>query len=130
MGTLFEHNQIYEMVGGSSTFHNLATHFYELVQNDELLIFMYPKKLDMAIHKLALFLIQKFGGPDEYRPLRGHPQMRRRHFEFPIDSEARNRWLNHMLIALDKVGIDSNHKARFTLEEYFSWMSTHMINKS
>ena len=60
MGTLFEHNQIYEMVGGSSTFHNLATHFYELVQNDELLIFMYPKKLDMAIHKLALFLIQKF----------------------------------------------------------------------
>ena len=50
-----------------------------------------------------------------------------RHFPFPIDQQARDHWLQHMLEALDEVGIgDPMHSE---MRVYFERASTHMINK-
>ena len=130
MSEEYDHNLIYDMIGGREGFFEIVENFYEGVKNDDLLLPMYPENLDMAVKKLALFLIQKFGGPDEYRPLRGKPMMKRRHIEFPIGLRERNRWVAIMEAALDKSGIGKDHQARYTVQKYIEWMATHMINQS
>ena len=130
MNELLDHHLIFDSVGGEAVFEKITELFYEGVAKDEKLSAMYPESFDVAKMKLKLFLIQKFGGPDNYTPLRGHPRMRMRHMKFPIDLDARNRWVNIMKSALDQAGIDADHVARYTLDEYFSRMASHMINQS
>ena len=48
----------------------------------------------------AAFLIQYWGGPDDYSRDRGHPRLRMRHGGFAIDVEARNAWFVHMADAV------------------------------
>ena len=129
MSGSLDHGEIYDLIGGEETFANIVEYFYETVADDELLRPLYPEKLDMAKTKLKLFLIKKFGGPDDYTPLRGHPRMRRRHMKFDIGIPQRNRWVEIMGSALEKAGIDHQHPARATLQEYFEWMATHLINQ-
>src|SRR5207247_2026300 len=49
-----------------------------------------------------LFLAQFFGGPPRYSALHGHPRLRARHLPFPIGQRERDRWLGHMLEALEE----------------------------
>ncbi|MHA2502979.1 MAG: globin domain-containing protein [Candidatus Kariarchaeaceae archaeon] len=128
--TELDHSLIHDMIGGRDKFFEIVDNFYEQVKTDDLLFPMYPEDLEMAKKKLAFFLMQKFGGPDEYRPLRGQPMMRKRHFEFPIGVDERNRWVAIMTKALDESGIDDSHPARYTLQKYIEMMATHMINRS
>ncbi len=63
---------------------------------------MYPREdMDGAQERLALFLIQRLGGPQAYSEVRGHPRLRMRHAEFAITPEARDAWLSRMEAALD-----------------------------
>ncbi|MDN6530376.1 MAG: globin, partial [Brevibacterium sp.] len=96
---------IFEAVGGHSTFTRLVDVFYEHVDRDEVLIAMYPEGHDLtgAKHRLQMFLEQYFGGPTTYQEERGHPRLRMRHFPFPVDLDARDRWLASMRAALDDV---------------------------
>lgn len=98
---------MYERVGGHDFFHRLVDAFYEGVASDEPLASMYPEAPDFdgARHRLALFLIQYWGGPTTYMEERGHPRLRMRHFPFPIGTDARDRWLNHMRAAVDAVAL-------------------------
>jgi hemoglobin len=65
---------------------------------------MYPAEdIDGAIHRLTMFLTQYWGGPTTYSEERGHPRLRMRHNEFPINSEARDRWLGLMSDSLSKL---------------------------
>ncbi|MFM8014829.1 MAG: globin, partial [Actinomycetota bacterium] len=57
--------------------------------------------LDGAAQRLALFLMQYWGGPTTYSDERGHPRLRMRHAAYPIDEAMRDRWLSHMNAALD-----------------------------
>jgi hemoglobin len=55
---------------------------------------MYPEDdIDGAIERLTLFLMQYWGGPTTYSDQRGHPRLRMRHAQFPIDFAARDAWL-------------------------------------
>jgi hemoglobin len=45
---------------------------------------------------------------------------------FAIDASARDRWLGHMLAAIDEVGIAE--PSRSVMREYFERGSTFMIN--
>jgi hemoglobin len=49
-----------------------------------------------------------------------------RHFPFPIDQAARDRWLGHMLAAIEEAGIAE--PARGMMRAYFERASLHMIN--
>ena len=85
---------------GSDFFADLVEAFYEGVEGDELLRPMYPADLAGAKARLAMFLVQYWGGPPTYGEHRGHPRLRMRHMPFTIDEAARDAWLTHMGRAL------------------------------
>lgn len=88
-------------VVGSDFFADLVEAFYEGVETDELLRPMYPADLAGAKARLAMFLVQYWGGPSTYSEQRGHPRLRMRHMPFTVDEAARDAWLRHMRAALE-----------------------------
>jgi hemoglobin len=82
---------------------------------------MYPADaagMTEAREKLALFLMQFFGGPSIYSEKRGHPRLRMRHFPFAIGPAERDAWLRHMNAAIDAV--PALAPVVDTLRRYFS----------
>ena len=101
--------EVYAMVGGDESgpqaFAALASAFYAGVAEDPLLRPLYPDDLDGAVERLALFLMQYFGGPAVYAEKRGHPRLRMRHHPYAIGAAERDAWLHHMNAALDAVPV-------------------------
>lgn len=118
---------LYDLVGGEATFRRLVDVFYAKVEADPVLRPMFPADLEAGKQWQFLFLSQFFGGPAAYAEQRGHPRLRMRHEPFPIDQQARDHWLRHMLDAVDAVGIEEPMRSMMT--DYFERASTHMINK-
>lgn len=118
---------IYELVGGEPTFRRIVDIFYERVAEDPRLRPMFPDDLEPGKRHQMLFLMQYFGGPTVYSTERGHPRLRMRHAPFPIGQEARNAWLEHMLAALDEVGIAE--PAYTAMRTYFERAATAMMNQ-
>jgi hemoglobin len=123
---------MYEEVGGSAFFVELVDHFYEGVASDDILMPLYPEGSDLtgAKERLSLFLIQYWGGPTTYSDSRGHPRLRQRHFPYVIGERERDRWLVHMLAAVDRVCADRNHdpSVKLRLVEYMTNTASHMVN--
>ncbi len=106
----------YEEVGGEATFRRLVAIFYDEVRQDEILRPLYPEEdLHGAEERLALFLMQYWGGPTTYDELRGHPRLRMRHAPFPIDAAARDAWLTCMRTAVDAIELDEAHEQQLWL---------------
>lgn len=121
-----EEMSIYEYVGGDPTFERLVDEFYARVEQDEVLMRVFPDDLEPGKRWQFLFLTQYFGGPTRYSQERGHPRLRMRHMPFPVNQQARDHWLRHMLAAIDAAGIQE--PARTQMRDYFERGSTFMIN--
>src|SRR5579864_1923029 len=91
---------IYERLGSDGPFYALVEAFYRGVATDLVLRALYPDDLTHAKDHLALFLVQRFGGPTTYSQQRGHPRLRMRHAPFVIGQPERDAWLRHMSAAL------------------------------
>ncbi|MFC5905762.1 globin [Streptacidiphilus monticola] len=117
----------YEQVGGEPTFRALVRYFYEGVAGDPLLRPMYPEEdLGPAEDRLALFLMQYWGGPRTYSEERGHPRLRMRHVPFTVDRAAHDAWLRHMRAAVEKVPLTEAQRAQ--LWDYLTYAAASMIN--
>jgi hemoglobin len=116
---------IYDLVGDEQI-RLLTSFFYQEVAKNDTLKKLYPENLAPAEERLALFLIQVFGGPETYSEQRGHPRLRMRHAKWKIDAEMRDHWMNAMLNGLDKLPLDPNVKEAMTT--YFVKAANHMIN--
>ncbi len=117
----------YDAVGGHATFERLVARFYEGVAGDEVLRPMYPEEdLGPARDRLTLFLEQYWGGPTTYSQQRGHPRLRMRHAPFKVNPDARDRWLRHMRVAVDDLGLSPMHEAQ--LWDYLERAAFSMIN--
>ncbi len=127
MTTANEQTTIYTLVGGAETFWRLVDRFYARVEADPYLRPMFPDDLEPGKRWQALFLMQFFGGGQEYSMERGHPRLRMRHMPFAIDSAAQQHWLGHMVAAIDEVGIPE--PMRSVMVDYFVRASQHMINR-
>jgi hemoglobin len=94
---------LFDVVGGEKFFVDLVDRFYDGVETDQVLIPLYPEGSDTigARRRLALFLMQYFGGPDTYMQERGHPRLRMRHFPYQIGEKERDHWLLHMVGAIE-----------------------------
>lgn len=114
-------------VGGDEPYYKLVEAFYAGVEVDDTLRPLYPDDLSESKRNLALFLIQRSGGPTTYSNERGHPRMRMRHMPFPIGVKERDAWMKNMTAALDKVAEFAPHKK--TLTEYFAHFATFLMNK-
>lgn len=117
---------VYDLVGGDATFQALVDVFYTRIEADSFLRPIFPADLEPGKRRQFLFLTQFFGGPTRYSQERGHPRLRARHMPFSIDQAARDRWLAHMLAAIDEVGI--SEPARSIMRDYFERASQFLIN--
>ena len=118
---------LYARVGGDAFFFDLVQHFYTGVESDAVLRPLYPADLEPPKRRLALFLIQYWGGPSTYSQERGHPRLRMRHVRFRIGVPERQAWLRHMRAALDQVALDPAHDAQ--LWEYLVMAAHSLVNK-
>ena len=119
---------LFEEVGGSQFFDRLVDRFYEGVATDDVLLPLYPEQSDLsgAKERLTLFLQQYWGGPTTYSHERRHPRLRQRHFPFVIGERERDRWMVHMMAAVDE--LSPNDSVHQQLMEYMTMASTAMIN--
>ena len=119
---------LFEEVGGSQFFDRLVERFYEGVATDDVLLPLYPEQSDLsgAKERLTLFLQQYWGGPTTYSDERGHPRLRQRHFPFVIGELERDRWMVHMMAAVDE--LSPNDSVHQQLAEYMAMASTAMLN--
>jgi hemoglobin len=89
---------------------------------------MYPRgDLKNASRKLALFLMQYFGGPTTYSDERGHPRLRQRHFPFVIDRRARDAWMGHMRTAVFSAALPMDVQSEIL--DYLEGAATFLINQ-
>ncbi|MFT4305707.1 MAG: globin [Microbacterium sp.] len=117
----------YDEVGGHDVFVRLVDRFYAGVAEDEVLRPMYPEAdLGPAKERLTLFLEQYWGGPTAYGEQRGHPRLRMRHAPFHVNPDARDRWLAHMRVAVDGLGLPP--LAEHTLWDYLERAAHAMVN--
>jgi hemoglobin len=121
---------LYDEVGGESTFRRLVDLFYDEVETDPVLLPLYPAE-DLgpggaARDRLAMFLMQYWGGPTTYSDTRGHPRLRMRHAGWRITSRERDAWLSHMLSAVAK--LDISEDAREQLADYLMGAAHSLVN--
>jgi hemoglobin len=118
---------LYDLIGEEG-FGHLIRAFYRQVPDDEILGPMYPAgEMAAAEQHLRDFLIMRFGGPPRYAEQRGHPRLRMRHMPFPIDQQARDRWMALMERALDEAELPDT--ATHTLRRFFHDTATFLINR-
>ena len=121
-------SNFYEQVGGDKFFADLVSQFYAVVATDPILRPMYPENdLQGAAQRLQWFLEQYWGGPDTSEENRGHPRLRMRHAQFPINAAARDAWLNAMHQAVEGVEIDAALKGE--LWGYLEMAANSLVNQ-
>jgi len=104
--------ELYDEVGGEPVFRTLVDRFYEGVALDPILRPLYPDEdLAGARDRLALFLMQYWGGPRTYSDNRGHPRLRMRHVHWVIGERERDAWLGHMRSAVDSLELSAHARA-------------------
>ena len=118
---------IYEEVGGAPTFERLVHAFYQGAASDPQLRAVYPEEdLAPAERRLRMFLEQYYGGPPAYSRERGHPRLRMRHAPFAVTLDMRDRWMRHMLAAMDTLDLPED-KAEL-MRDYFLRAAHMMVN--
>jgi len=125
---MFDELEVYATIGEEG-FERLIRAFYAQVPGDDVLRPMYEgRDLGDAEGRLRDFLVGRFGGPQRYIEARGHPRLRGRHVPFPIDEQARDRWMALMTRALDEVQLPADADA--VLRGFFEATATFMINRA
>lgn len=120
-------DSFYDRVGGRATFVALVDRFYAGVAEDPPLRALYPEEdLGPAADRLRMFLEQYWGGPKTYGETRGHPRLRLRHGPFAVTPTQRDRWLHHMLAALDSLDLPGPEDAE--LRDYLVRAAQFMVN--
>jgi hemoglobin len=112
---------------GSEAFWRIARAFYARIDRDAFLRPMFPEDLEEPIRNQAEFLIQYFGGPQDYSARKGHPRLRMRHMNFAIDVAARHAWVACMRGALEDAAIPEPHRS--AMMAYFERTATFLINR-
>jgi hemoglobin len=119
---------MYERVGGRPFFVALVDRFYDAVADDPVLRTLYPEDLGPSRAHLAGFLVQYWGGPDDYSIERGHPRLRKRHVPFAIGRRERDAWFRLMRDAVESGGLSPGDEAEMI--GYFDSAATFLINRS
>ncbi|HEV7148941.1 MAG TPA: globin [Pedococcus sp.] len=117
----------YDQVGGHETFRRLVAEFYRGVAGDPPLRALYPEQdLGPAEDRLLMFLEQYWGGPTTYSEQRGHPRLRMRHHPFKVTPAQRDRWLLHMMAAVDTLDLPPAND--LLLRDYLERAAHSMVN--
>jgi hemoglobin len=117
----------YDQVGGHETFRRLVQRFYTGVAGDPELRALYPlNDLGPAEIHFRMFLEQYWGGPSTYSQDRGHPRLRMRHAPFKVTITQRDRWLKHIMAAVDSLDLAPEND--LILRDYFDRAAQSLVN--
>ena len=117
----------YDQVGGHETFAKLVHEFYAGVAGDPELRALYPEDdLGPAETRFRMFLEQYWGGPATYSEQRGHPRLRMRHQPFKVTPVQRDRWLTHIMAAVDTLELSPPNDQ--ILRDYLNSAAQSMVN--
>jgi hemoglobin len=117
----------YDRVGGHETFRKLTQRFYLGVAADPELRALYPEAdLGPAEEHFRMFLEQYWGGPSTYSQDRGHPRLRMRHAPFKITLTQRDRWLTHIMAAVDS--LELSEEDDLILRTYLNQAAASLVN--
>lgn len=117
----------YDDFGGHETFAKLVHEFYRGVAQDEALRALYPEDdLGPAEDRLRMFFEQYWGGPTTYSDQRGHPRLRMRHVPYEVTPDMRDRWLLHMMNAVDTLALAPELDDR--LRDYLTRAAYSLVN--
>ncbi len=127
MSTNGQFGSFFDEVGGHETFRKLVHEFYRGVADDPALRALYPEQdLGPAQERLRMFLEQYWGGPTTYSEQRGHPRLRMRHHPFKVTPTQRDRWLLHMMAAVDTLDLPAAND--LLLRDYLERAAFSLVN--
>ena len=120
----------YDLMGGDAGIRHLADRFYDLMDTAPeaaTIRKLHAASLKASRDKLYMYLTGWTGGPPVYVERHGHPQLRMRHFPFPISTRERDEWLWCMDRALAEH--DMPDEVRRYLQERLHAVADHMRNQ-
>jgi len=123
---------LYEMLGERDGIMALAHAFYDAMEEEEpVLASLHDQNEDGSItadtrERFGLFLVGWCGGPQDYMARFGHPRLRMRHMNVPVDISMRDAWLRSMTRAMDVCGVDG--LAREFLDQRFAQVADFLRN--
>ena len=82
-----------------------------------------------AIENQYLFFVQTFGGPPVYQEKKGkYTRLVGRHANYNIGKLAAERWLKHMMDAMqDHPLLSKDDEARIAMEKYFRYTAYYIV---
>ena len=120
-------NEIFARIGPEGIT-QLVAGFYRQIPGDDILGPMYPADdLAAAEERLRLFLLFRFGGPQDYLQRRGHPALRMRHAPFAINQVARDRWMQFMETSIAECQFPD--EVSEVLRGFLGHVATFLINR-
>lgn len=120
-------SDIFALIGADGIT-RLVAGFYRQIADDDVVGPMYPPNdLAAAEERLRLFLIFRFGGPQDYLQRRGHPALRMRHAPFAINQPARDRWMQLMEKSINECQF--NEEVSQVLRGFLGHVATFLINR-
>ncbi len=118
---------------GEEATRRLAARFYDVMDASEpALVAVHAQspagKVSPATRaRFSEFLIEWLGGPKGYSEKHGHPRLRMRHGNVPIDVAQRDAWMRCMRAAMEEVVED--REVRAFLDRRFAELADFLRNK-
>jgi len=102
----------YGRIGGAPAVTELADAFYGRVLADPALLPLFADPTEDHAGRMALFLAELLGGPAQHTAQRGGPNtMFQVHRGLPITEVQRQKWVDHMIAAIDGLELPSDLRA-------------------
>jgi hemoglobin len=96
---------IYQAIGGIEAFRRISQRFHRNIEQDPALRGLFPKNMAVLEERLALYLMERTGGPSDYTAARGKTSLFCRHAHLAIGMLEAERWLAHMTASLVEEGV-------------------------
>ncbi|MCW3057577.1 MAG: globin [Solirubrobacterales bacterium] len=116
-------SSLYDWAGGEAAFTRLINAFYDRVEGDELLSWLFPGGVseEHRLHVIAWWC-EVFGGPARYTDqLGGYERMLGKHRGLAITAEQRFRFASLMSLAADDAGLPDDPEFRSAFVAYVEW---------
>jgi hemoglobin len=124
----------FDALGGETVVRSIVHDFYAIMARDEpVLARLHPcdengRIVQESQDRFALFLIGWLGGPQWYMQQHGHPRLRMRHANVPVDAAMRDAWIRCMCGACEKNNVEKS--TREFLDQKFAELAEFLRNRS
>ena len=113
---------LYEWAGGMEALRKLTVAFYQRVPKDSLIGPLFAEMAPDHPERVAQFLAEVLGGPEEYSRQRGgHATMVNHHVGRRLTEAQRKRWMDLLLETADEIGLPSDPEFRSAFVGYIEW---------